>query len=292
MGRPEVAGWPGAFRGSAAVAAGLVTWARLRGPSFHRVYPDTYVPATALPLTFADLSRAAYRWADGRGVLGGYSAAELWGADCAPWRAPVEIVVPGSPRAPRGVLLHRTALHPGEIHRIGDVRLTSPLRTAFDLGCGSELVEAVVAVDALARTQQFNPDLLLNFAVRYPRTRGVAGLPEVLALADRRSGSPPETRLRLLLVRAGLPRPDVQHPVLDDVRQRAVWLDLAYPECRVAVEYEGADHTVPERVLRDTGRYTRLVAAGWRIYRYTRFEIRDEPDRIVAEVARAIGFHG
>lgn len=95
--------------------------------------------------------------------------------------------------------------------------------------------------------------------------------------------------MRLLLVRAGLPRPVLQHPVLDDRRRTAVWLDLAYPEHRVGIEYEGADHTERERVLRDAGRITRLVDAGWRVYRYTRFEIRDEPDRIVAEIARALG---
>jgi len=41
-----------------------------------------------------------------------------------------------------------------------------------------------------------------------------------------------------------------------------VWLDLAYPAQRIGIEYEGADHTRPERVLLDAGRYTRLVDAG------------------------------
>ncbi|WP_226356697.1 hypothetical protein [Pseudonocardia sp. ICBG601] len=54
------------------------------------------------------------------------------------------------------------------------------------------------------------------------------------------------------------------------------------------MEYEGADHTGPDRVLRDATRVTRLVDAGWRVYRYTRFDLRDEPGRIVAEIGRAL----
>ena len=191
--------------------------------------------------------------------------------------------------APLGVSLHRIELLPDEIHRLGDLRLTSMPRTAFDLARRSPRTEAVVAVDALARRGGFPPDVLSRLALDHPGARGVSALPEVRDLADPRSGSPPETRLRLLLVRAGLPRPVVQHPVLDDVRRRAVWIDLAYPRHRVGIEYEGAGHAEPEQVLRDAGRYTRLVDAGWRIYRYTRFEIRDEPGRIVAEISRAIG---
>jgi len=76
--------------------------------------------------------------------------------------------------------------------------------------------------------------------------------------------------------------------VQDEVRRRAVWLDLAYPEQRIGIEYEGADHTRPERVLLDVGRYTRLVDAGWRIYRFTKYQLYAEPDEIVATISRAL----
>jgi very-short-patch-repair endonuclease len=80
----------------------------------------------------------------------------------------------------------------------------------------------------------------------------------------------------------------VQFPVQDDVRRRAAWLDLAYPEQRIGIEYEGADHTRPERVLLDAARYTRLVDAGWRIYRFTKYQVYAEPEEIVATVGRAL----
>ena len=70
-----------------------------------------------------------------------------------------------------------------------------------------------------------------------------------------------ESRLRLLLVLAGLPRPESQYPVLDDRRRRAVWLALAYPAQRIGIEYEGLGHTEPVRVQRDMGRYTEIRRA-------------------------------
>ena len=95
--------------------------------------------------------------------------------------------------------------------------------------------------------------------------------------------------MRMLLVLAGLPRPEVQFPVQDEVRRRAVWLDLAYPAHRIGIEYEGEGHASPEVVLRDIGRYTALVDAGWRIYRFTKYEVYGEPDELVAKIARALG---
>lgn len=298
-----VAGWPAVFRGSDAVAAGLITWGVLRGAGYRRLLPDTYAsvgtvlaarnrstdgPTATRDCALVLRSHAAYRWARGRAVVSGYSAAELLDRSCAPLDAPAELTVAEHIlRCRDGVLVRRGPLHPGEITAVEGIRVTTPLRTAFDLGCRLDLVEAVVAVDALARGR-FRPDLLLNFAVRYPGTRGVRHLAEVLSYADARSGSPPETRLRMLLVLAGLPRPAVQHPVLDDDARRAVWLDLAYPAHRIGIEYEGADHARPERVLRDTSRYTRLVAAGWRIYRYTHADLGGDPERIIADIGAAL----
>lgn len=64
----SVPGWPTAFRGSLAVAAGLVTWDRLRGPRYLRLFPDVCVPVGAEPPDLALRSRAAYRLVEGRGV--------------------------------------------------------------------------------------------------------------------------------------------------------------------------------------------------------------------------------
>ncbi len=283
----DVVGWPEVFRGSAAVAAGLITWSRLRGPRFVRIFPDIYLRAGERPPDLTLRSRAAALLVAGRGVVSGYSAAELLGASCGPHGAPAEVtLLRGRQRTHPGLLVHRDRIGAGELWTDGEVRVTSPVRTAWDLARRLGLVEAVVAVDRLANHYLFDPDVLLRVGGR--GARGVGHLPDVVAQASRYSGSPMETRLRMLLIDAGLPRPQVQWVVQDPAARTAVWLDLAYPDAMIGIEFEGEHHTTPERVLRDAGRYTRLVDKGWRIYRYTKYEIRDEQQRIVDEISRAL----
>jgi hypothetical protein len=286
---PLPPGWPVAFRGSLAIAAGLVTAKMLRGPRFLRVFPDTYVRRASASPDLRLRSLAAYRYVEGRGVLSGYSAAVLLGADCADPEAPAEVTVPGGGQRPHdGLQVHRGVLSEDEIRRCRGVLVTSPRRTAYDLGRRPDLVEAVVGIDALANAGRFPPADVLELAQHHPGARGCRDLRRAVALADPRAGSPMETRLRLILVLRGVPEPEVQFPVLDDVRRRVVWLDLAYPEQRIGIEYEGADHGRPERVLLDAGRYTRLVDAGWRMYRFTKYQVYAEPDEIAATIRRAL----
>jgi very-short-patch-repair endonuclease len=286
----EVPGWPVAFRGSTAVAAGFVTWTVLQGSRFLRLFPDTYIAAPdELPPSLILRSCAAYRYVEqSGGVLSGYSAAEVLGASCGPHDAPAEVTVPHrGQRSPAGLLVHRSHLLPGEIREVRGMRVTTPVRTAYDLARRGHLVERVVAVDRLANVHRFSPDLLLHFTARNPGARGNEGVPDVLAHADRRAGSPAETRLRMLILQGGLPRPEVQWPVQDQQARTVIWLDLAWPRHKIAVEYEGAHHTRSDQVLRDAGRYTALVDDGWRIYRYTKFEIRHRRELIIAQLTRA-----
>src|SRR3954451_18648956 len=205
-----VPGWPVVFRGSHALAAGLTTRGRLRGPRYRRLFPDVYCRAAATP----DLllrSLAAYRLVEGRGVLSGYSAALLLGAACAPRSdVPAEVTVAGDVRGHPGLVVHRDRLLDGEITRVRDVACTAPLRTAFHLARRPDLVEAVVAVDRLANRHRFHPDRLLELCERHRGRRGVARVPGVVVLASQYAGSPMETRLRLLITEAGLPPPCVQ----------------------------------------------------------------------------------
>lgn len=277
----------GPFRGSAALASRVLTEGVLRGPRFRRVFPDVYVPAE-LELNLTVRSRAAHLWLDGRGMLAGYSSAELFGAPCAPRDAPAEAVVPGLHlHPPPGLVLRKDVLREQEWCRYQGLALTTPLRTAYDLARRRELVEAVVALDALAARFRFAPAEVLTIADRHPGARRRRRLPEIVELADPRSSSPMESRLRLVLVRAGLPKPAVQHPVTDRVGRTVATVDLAYQAERIAIEYEGGEHFERERVIRDVYRYTRLVDLGWRVYRYTAKQVYWRPEQIVAEIDRA-----
>jgi hypothetical protein len=276
------------FRGSAALAAGLLTRPTLRGSRYQRLLPDVYAPAALTP-DLALRSRAAYLWGRGSGVLAGYSAAELLGADCARAGAPAELAWPDAhQRSPAGLIVRQVRLADDERLVRGGLAMTTPLRTAYDLARRCPLVEAVVAADALAGRYGFTGADLAAFAQRYPGARGTLRLADVVGLVEPLAESAMETRLRLVIVHGGLPHPVAQHLVADEHGQIVARVDLAYPESLVAIEYEGADHFTDQQVIRDGRRYTQLADLGWRVFRYFAHDVYRRPDRITSELRRAL----
>jgi very-short-patch-repair endonuclease len=265
------------FRGSHAIATGLLTPGVLRGPRFRRLFPDIYVPSGG-EVDLELLSRAAYLLVAGYGALGGFSAAELLGAGCAPLGTPAEIVAPCRVRTHAGLLVRQDRIPPDELQVLDGLLLTTPQRTAYDLGRRAPLVEAVVAVDALAHVHGFHPRDVLVVGRRHLGARGSAQLPQVVELSDPRAGSPMESRIRLALRSGGLPLPALQHPV------GPYELDLAYPAVRVAIEYNGRDHLDPGRALRDLEREAYLTAAGWIVLRFGAYLVLRRPDLVAARV--------
>nr|WP_239028408.1 DUF559 domain-containing protein [Pseudonocardia acidicola] len=258
----------GPFRGSVAIGCGLVTAGALRGPRYRRLFPDVYLAAEIEP-TLAVRSQAGYLLVAHRGgALAGYSAAALLGAECAPGNAPAEVVVPaGALRARPGLLVRRERLDPADVLMAAGCRVTSPQRTAWDLARRLELTEAVVAVDTLARGR-FAPTDLLARRSREPGARNCRAVERVVELADPRAESPMETRLRLILVLGGLPVPEVQYRVRDEHDFVIARVDLAYPEARLAIEYDGATHFTRERSKRDRRRDAVLADLGWDTLRF------------------------
>jgi hypothetical protein len=249
----------GPFRGSAAVAAGILTRDRLYGPRFRRLLPDVYAPAAAEPNLLLR-SRAAAVYVGTRGVLVGYSAAEVLGASCAPADAPAEVTVPDGGRAPSGLVVHRFRPAPDEITVWKATPVTTAVRTAHDLGRRPDRTEAAVAIDALAH-ERFALAALLDLAGGHPGDRGLVRLRCAVAMADPRSGSPMETRIRVAIHRYGLPPPQLQFPV------GPFLLDLAYPEIRLAIEYDGRDHRTAERAIRDLRREAYVTRRDWDVLR-------------------------
>src|SRR5699024_3068884 len=97
---------------------------------------------------------------------------------------------------------------------------------------------------------------------------GIDDLSTALDAAEPRSGSPMESRVRLIIVAGGLPRPVAQFEVFDEAGLFAGRVDLAYPEHRLGIEYEGAYHRGTEAFQRDLRRMNRLRAAGWHMLRF------------------------
>lgn len=254
------------FRGSEAVAAGRVTPGRLRGPGYRSLFAGIVVPADA-DVDYALRCRAGALAVGGRGVLGGCSAAELLGASCALPGAPVELVVARSSTPSReGLVVRADVLLSDEIMTVDGVRVTTPARTAFDLGRRLPVVEAVVGVDALRRRCGVVPEGVLAVAAAHRRARGVRRLPAVLARSTALSDSPMETRIRVAIEDGGLPMPELQH------RVGPYLLDLSYPQLLLAIEYDGQERK-PERVLRDLRRQAYLSRRGWVVERLVAWEV-------------------
>ncbi|MBW0088560.1 DUF559 domain-containing protein [Pseudonocardia sp. KRD-184] len=272
------------FRGSRAIAAGLVTPRILRGPRYRRLFPDVYVGSRVL-LTLSVLARAAFVLVDGRGVVAGYAAAELLGASCARPSAPAEVLMlDGRPRRPvPGLVVHRDVLAPGETVRRGGVLMTDAVRTAFDLiRWAPDLVEKVTAFDAPAFHCGVTIEGVRALAGRHLGAHHTRGLDRVLDLVDGRAESPMESRIRVALVLGGLPAPVVQHAV--EVDGRRYRLDLAYPDLLLAIEYDGREHRGQRRAHADLRREADLARQGWRILRFDALTVLQHPGFVVAEV--------
>jgi hypothetical protein len=115
---------------------------------------------------------------------------------------------------------------------------------------------------------------------------GVARLRRVIELAERAAESAMETRLRMLLVLAGLPPPEAQVPLHDERGRFLGRPDLYYRAQRLGVEYDGGTHR--DSLLEDNRRQNRLLNAGFRILRFAAADVHRTPDSIVAVVQAAL----
>jgi hypothetical protein len=251
------------FRGSEAIRAGRLTRAELRGPAVRRVAYDTYVLAS-VPDTPRLAIRVAATWAGADAVITGWSACRWWGCEVLPAPDPaVEVSVPQRHRCPPpGVAVRRCRIRAVDLRHRGGVRVTSPLRTAYDLSCSEPLADAVMAADALGRAWEFTGSGLEAIAGLVGPRRNCRRVTQVAHLMDPASESPRESRTRVRIVLAGLPVPVVQYVVLDG-RRFVARVDLAWPEWKVALEYDGHDHALEDRRGHDVDRIDELRRLGW-----------------------------
>jgi len=90
----------------------------------------------------------------------------------------------------------------------------------------------------------------------------------------------------MLLVLAGLPRPQAQFPVHDATGRFVGRPDLYYPNRRLGVEYDGGTHR--ETLADDNRRQNLLLDAGVTLLRFTARDVLSAPDLLVALVRRAL----
>jgi hypothetical protein len=272
----------GVFRGSTALAQGLLTPNQLRGPAWRRLFKDVYIHVDR-PVSHALRARAVAAMAVPGSVVTGRSAAVLWGVDLAGADDDVELTVPPRwhPRRLPGVRVRRAVLPAEHVQRRHGVPVTTPAATVLRVAASIPGDEAVVAVDRMVTggVVDLASARALAAAARGP---GSARARRVCRLADGLAESPQESRLRLLIGGSSLPPPVAQFSVVHEGRFVAR-VDFAWPEARVAVEYDGLWHAETGQFARDRRRLNRLHEAGWRVFFVTAADLH-HPQRLVARL--------
>jgi hypothetical protein len=185
-----------------------------------------------------------------------------------------------------GVSVRRAELADSEIVERQGFPTTTALRTVCDLASALRLSDAVAAVDMALHKQLVDLADLKQAVADRQGSKGVVRLRRSVALADGDSESPGETRLRLILILAGLPRPEAQVSLFDEQGNFLGRPDLFYRLHRLALEYDGAIHR--DNLVDDNRRQNRLVNAGYQLLRFMAADFRS-PDAVVAQVRRALG---
>lgn len=275
------------FRGRDALSQGLVTPGSLRGPAFRRVVHGMYVDAR-VPIDHGLRSRAALMVLPAEAVLTGNSAAWWHGVRLASADDAVTVALPPKVHiaGPQFVRLHRTPILAEDITIRHSLRVALPIRAAWDLATLNDLTPAVKYVDALMHAQWFTgADLERRLATgsglwRVRRVRTVA------QWADARSESPAETEVRMVVRRSLLPTPELQYEVrrLGNLVAR---VDFAWPEHRLALEYDGSGHADLRSMRLDRRRLNALVEAGWTVIHATAADLR-RPAALIAQLRAAL----
>ncbi|GAB2931150.1 type IV toxin-antitoxin system AbiEi family antitoxin domain-containing protein [Rhodococcus aerolatus] len=222
----------------------------------------------------------------------GVSAAELYGfAVDADARVHVAVPVPRALADRPGVRVHRGDV--GPVVEVGERPVVAPAWAAVDTSRARRRPRALATLDAALRSGTCSHDHLLDAVDRRRGHRGVSAVRGLVGLADGLSESPMESETRLLLHDGGLPRPTLQHEVRTADGRLVARLDLAWPDHRVAVEYDGLEFHRDRRSLEnDRRRAAELLGEGWRCLALTRADVRDRPERTVHQVRALLATRG
>jgi len=220
-------------------------------------------------------------WAGGfRAVASHRSAAALWGLKGGRRHIP-EITCPRWRRARHdGVVVHESKLlDPCDLTVVDGIPVTSPELTLVGIAAVCSASSLEMALDRAENHRLVTPTSVRSTVTRLARP-GRPGIRPLRVLLDSRcpEGGVPESERETMLRQAfrayGLPDPVMQHEIWD-AGIRVGRVDAAYPEARIAIEYDSYEHHGGRLALvKDSHRRTRLLAAGWAPFTATDVELR------------------
>lgn len=192
-------------------------------------------------------------------------------------------------RSADGLVVHRREGAP--LSEIDGRPATAPAWTAIEVARSLRRPRALATLDAALRSGTCTRGELQRAALRQAGRRGIVAVRDLLPLADPRADSEMESESRLMMIDGGLPLPVLQYPIVD--RDHRTWrVDFAWPEQRLAVEYDGVVwHEGPEAFAYERQRRAALQEVGWVVIPIIADDVRRRPwqtiRRIETHLARA-----
>jgi hypothetical protein len=222
----------------------------------------------------------------GRGGVTGWAALRLMGgayfdglAEGGRTRLPVRLVAgrAGTLKSGRGALVSREPLEDSEVQLVQGVRCTRPLRALFDeMRRNGDPRAATVALDMAVAARLVAIWEMAEYAASRTTWRRASVVAKAVPLADERSRSPAESRMRLVwILDAGLPRPLCNRPVFDLRGRHLGTPDLLDVEAGVVGEYDGAVHLRTRRRARDIAREGRFRGCGLEYFTIVGSDLHD-----------------
>jgi hypothetical protein len=285
------------FKGTVARTSGLLTARQLHGPTWTRLFTDVYVHRDVL-VTDEIRLEAVRLAAPLDAIVAGLTAAWLYGA----WHPLPGEAVPMELARPRktsgsGVVGLRVSrgdsppfVEDVDVEDIRGVRVTSPLRTCWDLARARSLVESVVVLDAFAASGLVNLPKFLAYLDAYAMRKGITQMRMAVRLASAYSASPGESRMRMVVVLAGFPEPYVNIPFESKAGTWVFDLLLFDVPRPVGLEYDGAYHLESGQREHDLRRENSVLLQGdVPLLRYDGRSVLVERALMVAQIAASSG---
>jgi len=255
---------------------------------FHKICWDTYI-ARDVAITPLLRAKAVLKLVPSGSYISHHTAAELWGA-APPSDVATHVTLPSAcgRLVRQGVRSHYRKYQAQATIRKG-VPISTPEETVLDLAAvGVGLVDLVVVADGLIKAGHTSPERLSE-AVAQWGGRGCRLARRAASLARKGVDSPQETRLRLLLVLAGLPEPRVNLIIRGREGSWRRRYDLVYEQFRLIIEYDGRQHAEDaQQWLSDIFRREELDQIRWRLVIVTSGGIYREPLRTLERVRDAL----
>jgi len=213
-----------------------------------------------------------------------HTAASLYGFGVE-GSGPVHVHDPGVRLRPTtGLVVHQRRGAP--IQLVSSRRATTPAWTAVELAREARRPRALAVLDAAVHSAWCTPADLAEAAHRQRGRRGIVQVRDLLRWVDGRAESAMESEARLAMLDGGLPQPELQY--LIHGRDGEVWrVDFAWPEARVAVEYESvAWHAGRLEMERDKSRFAGIQDIDWIVIPIVVADVRRSPGRMCERIQR------